>query len=107
LEIHIFRSATENLVEVCADQTTKIIELNKPKQRKVGKKLLTAKVNKDLGGGQLEGLKRNTKDILALPHEEYMEFLRDLRDILNYHKDYFLSKVTIYFNRVTQQDIEK
>jgi hypothetical protein len=32
-----------------------------------------------------------------LPRSEYVEFLRDMRDIMNSHKEYFLSKINMFY----------
>ncbi len=32
-----------------------------------------------------------------LPLQEYIDFLRDVRDILHLHKDHFLSKFSMYY----------
>jgi hypothetical protein len=59
---------------------------------------LTKKPLEELGekDHQIETLKRAAKEIISLPNEEYVDFLRDLRDILNLHKEYFLTKMTIF-----------
>lgn len=44
----------------------------------------------------MDSLKKVAKEIVSLPSEEYIEFLRDLRDILNLHKEYFLTKMSIF-----------
>lgn len=48
-------------------------------------------------GPQSETVIKPKKDPATLPHEEYIEFLKDLRDILNLHKDYLLLKTNIFY----------
>jgi hypothetical protein len=71
-------------------------------KRKVAKKLLS-KDTESLGGSQVENLRRGNKEMVSLPSDEYIDFLRDLRDILNWHKDYFLSKMSVFYLNKTQE----
>lgn len=55
-----------------------------------------------VGGGNdeddfFEKLNRPTGRNDFLPHPEFIDFLRDLRDILNIHKDQLLLKVTLFY----------
>lgn len=46
------------------------------------------------------------QEIVSLPIEEYIEFLRDMRDIINLHKDYFIAKMSIFYsnNNIIEED---
>ena len=35
-----------------------------------------------------------------LPLQEYIDFLRDMRDALNLHKDHFLLKMSTYYSEL-------
>jgi len=79
----------------------------KAEKKKVRKGLLSVRsTTSEVGGNsQVGNLKRTTKDMASLPNEEYIDFLRDLRDILNWHKDYFLSKMTKFYNARPQRKL--
>jgi hypothetical protein len=65
-------------------------------KKKITRRLLTKKAVEDASDPQFETLKRAAKEIVSLPKEEYIDFLRDLRDILNWHKEYFLTKMSVF-----------
>ncbi len=45
----------------------------------------------------MEELTKAPQDNEKLPLTEYVEFLRDLRDILNNHKEYLFTKINTWY----------
>jgi len=44
-----------------------------------------------------ETIIRPVNENATLPYEEYIEFLRDLTDILSVHKNYLLLKMNVFY----------
>ena len=44
---------------------------------------------------------------MSLPIEEYVEFLRDMKDIINLYKDYFLAKMSVFYAKNNILDEEE
>jgi hypothetical protein len=42
-------------------------------------------------------ISRQNTDGNTIPLQEYLDFMRDLRDILNLHKEYFLTKMNVFY----------
>jgi hypothetical protein len=71
-------------------QNTKKDKKKKKKEDLVSSKLLS----NDKSENEVDAKSKATSELEFLPKPEFIEFMKDLRDILNYHKDYFLMKMT-------------
>jgi hypothetical protein len=44
-----------------------------------------------------EAVMHQHSEAMHIPLQEYLDFLRDLRDILNLHREYFLTKMNVFY----------
>ena len=55
----------------------------------------------------MDVLNRPTGHNEFLPQPEFVDFIKDMRDILNLHKDYLLLKITLFYLSLNRSKKEK